>query len=223
MIITIGIEKGGTGKSTCATNIAVYFSIAGKDVAILDADIQGTASDWMTTREQSIVEGCDIPHVDVFIQNKEIDKIAKRLSNKYDIVIIDVGGQAGRALGAALLCSDIIYMPVRPSQADLWTLDKMETLVDNAKGINPKLNSYVFLSQAPTHPTFIETNLASEYIKDFENLKLSSATISERKAFRDAMLEGKSVLEMKDQKAKNEITKLASEIEGHIYDKSKNI
>ena len=41
--------------------------------------------------------------IDVFAQNKEIDKIARRMQNKYEYIIIDVGGQAGRALGASFV------------------------------------------------------------------------------------------------------------------------
>ena len=212
MIITIGVEKGGTGKSTTATNLACYIASLGKEVTILDADIQKTASDWMSVREDEREKNNNILPIDVFAQNKEIDKLAKRLIQKYDYVIIDVGGQAGRALGSALLCSDIIYMPVRPSQADLWTLDKMETLIDNAKGINPKLKAYAFLNQAPTNPSIKETDLAKSYLAEFENIKLSNCIVSERKAFRDAMLQGLSVFEMQESKAKEEMVKLCEEI-----------
>lgn len=210
MIITIGIEKGGTGKSTTATNLACFLASKGEDVVIIDGDIQKTASDWMSVREDFISENPGTPAVDVFAQNKEIDKLSKRIQQKYKYVIIDVGGQANRALGSSLLVSDVIYMPVRPSQADLWTLDKMEQLIDNAKGINPKLQAYAFLNQAPTHPTIQETNLAKEYLGDFDNIKLSSAVLSERKVFRDAMLKGVSVFELKDGKAQREMKKLCS-------------
>lgn len=212
MIITIGVEKGGTGKSTTATNLACYISYLGKEVAILDADIQKTASDWMSVREDERENNSKISPIDVFAQNKEIDKLAKWLKQKYDYIVIDVGGQAGRALGSALLCSDIIYMPVRPSQADLWTLDKMETLIDNAKGINPNLKAYAFLNQAPTNPSIKETELAKSYLEEFENIDLSECVISERKAFRDAMLQGLSVFEMQESKAKEEMDKLCKEI-----------
>lgn len=212
MIITIGVEKGGTGKSTTATNLACYIASLGKEVTILDADIQKTASDWMSVREDEREKNNNILPIDVFAQNKEIDKLAKRLIQKYDYVIIDVGGQAGRALGSALLCSDIIYMPVRPSQADLWTLDKMETLIDNAKGINPKLKAYAFLNQAPTNPSIKETDLAKSYLAEFENIRLSNCIVSERKTFRDAMLQGLSVFEMQESKAKEEMVKLCEEI-----------
>lgn len=212
MIITIGVEKGGTGKSTTATNLACYLAQKGKEVAIIDGDIQKTASDWMSVREDLRAKDDSILPIDVFAQNKEIDKIARRMKNKYEYIIIDVGGQAGRALGASLLCSDVIYMPVRPSQADLWTLDKMEQLIDNAMGVNPTLTSYAFLNQAPTHPTVQETNLAKEYLGEFDNIKLSSCVIAERKAFRDAMLKGVSVFELNDQKAKFEMERLCKAI-----------
>ena len=213
MIITIGIEKGGTGKSTTATNLACYISSLGKEVVILDADIQKTASDWMSIREEQINDGLsDIKPIDVFAQNKEVDKVARRLSKKYEHVIIDVGGQADRSLGLALMCSNVLYMPVRPSQADLWTLDKMESLLENVKGVNPGIISRAFLNQAPTNPGVRETGLAKKYLQEFDNIQLSDYVVCERKSFRDAMLNGLSVFNMKDDKAISEMRSLCNEI-----------
>ena len=46
MIITVGGIKGGSGKSTVATNLAVLRARAGRDVLLVDADGQETASDF---------------------------------------------------------------------------------------------------------------------------------------------------------------------------------
>jgi chromosome partitioning protein len=41
MIALIGGEKGGTGKTTLATNLAAKRVLAGRDVLLVDADAQG--------------------------------------------------------------------------------------------------------------------------------------------------------------------------------------
>ena len=183
MIVTIGVEKGGTGKSTMATNLAVYSKLKGRDVVILDADKQSTSSFWMSVRDGRK----DVVSIPVFSQTVSVDKIVKQLSEKYEDIIIDVGGSADMALGDAMLVSDKIYMPLRPSQADLWTLDKMEKLICVSKSYNRNLKAFAFFNQAPTHPFIQETQEAEEYLKEFKNIKLSPVIIRERKPFRDAL------------------------------------
>ena len=53
MIVLIGGEKGGTGKSTIATNLAAYLANRSDDVVLLDADSQATAKRWVERRNNS--------------------------------------------------------------------------------------------------------------------------------------------------------------------------
>ncbi|MCZ6525839.1 MAG: ParA family protein, partial [Gammaproteobacteria bacterium] len=46
-------SKGGCGKSTLATNIAGYFALLGKRVALADCDPQGSSRDWLSIRPSS--------------------------------------------------------------------------------------------------------------------------------------------------------------------------
>ncbi|OTG87931.1 AAA family ATPase, partial [Acinetobacter sp. ANC 3832] len=50
MIILIGGEKGGSGKSCLAQNLAVYLQQKNHDILLLDADPQGTTTDWVKER-----------------------------------------------------------------------------------------------------------------------------------------------------------------------------
>src|SRR3954452_16947343 len=55
MIVAVLGEKGGTGKTTFATNLAGLRAAAGRDVLIVDADRQGSASYWAEGRERQEV------------------------------------------------------------------------------------------------------------------------------------------------------------------------
>ncbi|WP_236705193.1 ParA family protein [Hymenobacter sp. AT01-02] len=53
MIITVGGIKGGTGKSTISTNLAVWLSRQGHDVLLVDADEQESSSDFTAWRGET--------------------------------------------------------------------------------------------------------------------------------------------------------------------------
>ena len=52
MIVLIGGEKGGTGKTTLATNLAAMRALAGRDVLMIDTDPQGSANYWAQSRDE---------------------------------------------------------------------------------------------------------------------------------------------------------------------------
>ena len=56
MILVVGGIKGGSGKTTLATNLAVLRSLYGYKVLLVDADEQKSVSDWMEQRESAKIE-----------------------------------------------------------------------------------------------------------------------------------------------------------------------
>ena len=50
MIVVVGGIKGGSGKTTVATNLAIIQAVNGRDVLLIDADDQETASDFTVLR-----------------------------------------------------------------------------------------------------------------------------------------------------------------------------
>ena len=57
MITVVGGTKGGSGKSTVATNLAVMLATAGRDVLLVDADDQETSSDFTAMRNETRAGG----------------------------------------------------------------------------------------------------------------------------------------------------------------------
>ena len=57
-----------------------------------------------------------------------------------------------------------------------------------------------------------ELNDAIEFVKEFDEFKLLNTVLFERKQFRDAILESKSVTEMSSSKAKDEMNQLIIEL-----------
>jgi len=212
MILLVASEKGGTGKTTLATNIAAIRAAKVGDVLLLDTDRQGSASYWSTTRDQT--EG----HAPVICVQKfgVIDKDIERLSTRFKDIIIDAGGCDSVELRSAFLVADKIYIPTQASQFDIWAINSIERMFLNAKTFNPDAEAYIIINRASTHSAMRDTEDASEFVKELESFKLSRAVVRERVAFRRAARDGVSVNELKarafDAKACAEIMDLYKEV-----------
>lgn len=210
MILLFGGEKGGTGKSTLTTNLAVWLARQGRDTIIVDTDRQMTASNWVDRR--NLAEGlakvhCAEKHGNVFHSIRD-------LAGRYEEVIVDAGGRDSEELRTALVAANVVYVPLRASQPDLETSVHMNELVSLARGMNPTLDARLIISMAPTHPSIHEAEQAQELLRELPVFKLSNVTIRERKIYRDVISEGRGVVEADNSKAISEIEALAGEIYG---------
>lgn len=215
MIILIGGEKGGSGKSCLAQNLAVYLQNHDRDILLLDADPQGTTTDWVKEREQNQVSQ-NLPSVQC---SGNIRQTLIDLSKRYQDIIIDAGGQDSEALRSAMTVATHMLMPFRPKRRDLKTLAHMESLVKMAKAINPDLQANAMITQCPTLPTQFQRILeAKEACNSFDIPALNHFT-SNRNVYDDADENGFTVFESKgdtDGKAKAEIVAIAKEFLGEI-------
>ena len=213
MIVLIGGEKGGPGKTTIATNIAAMRTIDMGDVLLVDTDKQPTSSYWCSMREDKGIR----PRVaSIQKYDKAVRTEISELNKKFLDIIIDAGGRDSPELRGALLVCDKAIFPLRPSQFDLWTLGRLNSLVEVALEINEKLKAYVVINQSSPNPAVREAEEMKEFLAEFDNIKLLNSVICERIVFRRAALNGMGVTEYKpeDLKAKEEMNSLYVEIFG---------
>lgn len=208
MIILIGAEKGGCGKSTTVTNVCTWLASKGKDVCLVDADRQSTASNWVADRD----ERGDRPKVHCVQKYDNIRDTIVDLDGRYEYVIVDAAGRDSKELRTGMTAAHILIIPFRPSQADLDTLPKMVEHMEAAKIYNPDLVVHGLITMSPSNPVIHETRQAKEYLANYPEISLLRTIICDRKVYRDAMSEGLGVTEMSNPKAKAEIQLLVDEV-----------
>jgi chromosome partitioning protein len=211
MVILIGGEKGGTGKTTLATNLAAMRALAGRDVLLMDTDSQGSANYWAQSRDEAGVT----PRVACLQKfGKGLPVEVRDLAGRYQDIVIDAGGRDSVELRSAMVVAERLFIPIQPSQFDIWTLNAMDGLVGTAKGFNPELSAAVIISRASTNPAVHESEEAAGIMADFANLGFLAVTVRDRIAYRKAAKDGLAVAELKpkDAKAAEEMEQLYLEV-----------
>jgi len=207
-IVVIGGTKGGVGKTTLATNLAVMRSQEKKDVLLVDADEQGSASDFTAVRNETLENQSGAGYTAIKLYGVAVRSEVLRLAPKYDDVVIDVGGRDTGGQRAALSIADIYIIPVFPGSFDIWTLDSVAQLVEEARAFNEKIQAFCLLNKAD--PRGSDNDEAATIAKDIKGLIYLECAIVNRKAFRNGAAKGLAVTELKptDSKAIEEIEKL---------------
>lgn len=206
MIIVVGGIKGGSGKTTVATNLAVIRAKDGADVLLVDADDQETTTDFTILRNERM-DG-NAGYTSIKLTGPAVRTQVSRLADKYQDIIIDTGGRDTTSQRAALTIADQLLVPFVPRSFDVWTLEKVGSLVEEMLPANPKLKAYTFLNRADSRGQ--DNDEAMAVLKDSPALTFIDVGLGTRKAFSNAAANGLAVNELKppDPKATEEMLML---------------
>jgi chromosome partitioning protein len=206
MILVCGGIKGGSGKTTIASNLAVERARKGKDVLLVDADEQESATIFTAIRK---AEHAELPqYTSVILRESQVRSELERMRQKYDDIVIDTGGRDTRSQRASLSLADTLLVPFNPRSLDIWTIENVEKLLEDMLSINPALRAVSFLNRAD--PVGVDNSESQEILSSVEKIEFASVAIVNRKAFGRAVAQGLSVSELKqpDRKAIQEIMAL---------------
>jgi chromosome partitioning protein len=125
-VVCVAQQKGGSGKTTIAANLAVEFTRRGLKVALLDTDPQGSLGRWfMARRDRLGAAGMEFSTASAWGVGYECEKL-KKLS---DVVIVDTPPKVDADLRPALREADLVIVPVAASMVDLWATDGVFDLI----------------------------------------------------------------------------------------------
>lgn len=110
---TLVTQKGGAGKTTLCTNLAVVASQAGKKVLVLDLDPQESAVRWWQRRDT------EEPSLVQIKPDEAGDAIELAESQGYDLVLVDTAGRESLQHNEAVMKSNFCIIPCQPSIADI--------------------------------------------------------------------------------------------------------
>lgn len=209
MIIAVTNLKGGVGKTTIATNLAVSFAHRKYDVCIVDTDLgQQSSMEWSGNRDEKRVS---IPVFGVTI--KQLNKEVEALQQRFDIVVIDGTPQLSELADRTILASDLLVIPLMPSIYDFRGFENFLERFEQIRGLKEanggKVRALVVLNRV-----IPKTNVSKEIkeaVTEYE-VTLLKGRLCNRVAYADSATDGLGVIEYKDAKAKKEINALTDEL-----------
>ena len=115
--------KGGSGKTTIATNLAAYFASRGSYPALMDMDAQGSSSRWLSKRP---LELAPVYGIAGYERNLRVTRsFAMRVPPECDRLIVDTpAAVAPQDLPDLTRGASAIIVPVLPSDIDIHAATK---------------------------------------------------------------------------------------------------
>lgn len=212
MIVAVGGTKGGIGKTTLALQLATSQARLGKRVWLIDGDRQGSAIASITNR----AERPDLPAIAAghYPDGKTLRAQVLAQQDLFDEIVIDVGGRDSTSLRAALMLADVLVVPFRPRNYDVWALSETAELIAEAQAQRDGLRALAVLNMADPGVLATDNREAADAVKDIPELELLDSPLRQRKALANASSAGLHVEELRatDPKAVHEIRSLVNAI-----------
>lgn len=198
-------QKGGSGKSTLSTQLAVHATECGERVLIVDLDPQGSAEVWHQKR------GIDRHPGAMRCKPENLNRVLDNASTfGITLIMIDTAPHTDKDALTAIRSADLIICPTQASLFDLASLADTATLLENA---NVKSKAIVVVNQVPPGKSESATFAEAAAVVKTYGLALCSKHVCHRRAFVTSTNEGKGVTETAgDKKASDEIRSLWLEL-----------
>ncbi len=196
-VISIVSSKGGVGKTTLTSALAVMAASEGKRVALVDLDPQGSLESWLDRRA-----GDDLSFMDAEKASEAVDEIDEA---QYDLLFIDTPPAFITTIEDAIGASDLVIIPLRASALDILASEDAVLMARAAD-----VAHLCVINDAESR--WKTTEAASKYLSAAK-VPVAKTIVTHRAAYLGAMTAGKTGPEIdKTGTARDEISGLWSEI-----------
>jgi chromosome partitioning protein len=216
-VIAVANQKGGAGKSTLATNLAVMFASDKKKVLLIDADTQqNTTLRWHADRAQ--YKEMVVP-IDVCgLTARNLLPSTQSYKKQYDVIIIDGGARITAEAHAAVGAADFLIVPVKAVKADVDSTSVFLEVVAQNMEVREDLIAGILINEVNERTSLAKSMI--EELKAFEDsFGIFQQRIGSYQAFRDAISSGLGVTELSERssaKAADQMKSFYKELKGEI-------
>lgn len=203
MIISVLNQKGGTGKTTLAVNIAREYTKRKFSTLLVDSDSQGSALRW---HEESGGDLIDLTCLPVTTLDKDVIKFKDR----YQKIIIDGIPRVSPLTVCSIKAADIVLIPVQPSPYDIWATEDLVRLVKDRIEITDGKLKAAFVVSRRIKGTLIGKEIVDQL--NFFGLPVFRYGTYQRIEYAKAVQQGRTVCEQETDAAK-EIVNIVNELE----------
>lgn len=202
-------QKGGSGKTTLATNIAHALKLSGERVLLVDADPQGSARDWNAANEGKLLSV-------VGLDRETLPVDLKGIESGYDWIVIDGAPQVAKLSAAAIRAADVVIIPVQPSPYDVWSTADLVELIKARQEVTGGKPKAVFLVSRAIRNSKLSREVG-EALQGYGLPTLKAGT-TQRVIYPTTASHGLTVMSDPDCEAAMEIMAIVREIEAVVAD-----
>ncbi len=202
MIITIGNQKGGCGKSTVTMNLALGTAALKYSTALIDADVQKSCLETLQGHEKE--------NLTTYESGEGVHRLAKSL--KDDFIFIDTPPHSDTVMYQAIAVADLVIIPLQPSPLDIRSARRTVALCTE---IEEKLGKQIvcyFLLNKINPRTTLGREVAG-HLAEMYRIPIMETRLQNRILYQQALIYGRSVLEYgKSNPAAKEVADLLVEV-----------
>lgn len=212
MVLSILNPKGGTGKTTFATNLSRSLQPWG-NILLLDLDPQQSAQEWAERNPG------EYPGV-LGVQQGSLLQTIPKVQDRFDLIIIDGAAIMGqRSLTDAIKVSDFVLIPIQPSALDIWGTSDLVDLIKTRQAMTNGRPKASFVVSRQIQGTRFAVGVQARL--EQMGLPVFTSRITQRIDFAEAAAVGRSVLDYRPKgKAAQEIRAITHELRRFIHAES---